>query len=174
MKKMRGPRGISGLQKLIDDCCGGILVEIGCFAGESSELFAKSGKFNQIYCVDPWDGVKKLDLPSFAQWYYDYDMNAVEKAFDKRMKPYPFVTKIRKTSQQASLIVGEVDMVYIDAIHSYEGVLMDIEAWRGKIRTGGWICGHDCSERFSGVIRAVYESLGQFLLYDDTSWAVKI
>ena len=31
-----------------------VLVEIGSYAGESASMFAKSGKFKIIVCVDPW------------------------------------------------------------------------------------------------------------------------
>ena len=30
------------------------LVEIGSYAGESAEIFAQSGKFSTIVCIDPW------------------------------------------------------------------------------------------------------------------------
>jgi len=43
MKRMRGPKGVSGLRKLSKDCGGGILVEVGSFAGESASIFAESG-----------------------------------------------------------------------------------------------------------------------------------
>ena len=30
------------------------LVEIGSYMGESMEIFAQSGKFSKIICIDPW------------------------------------------------------------------------------------------------------------------------
>ena len=173
IKAMRGPIGTSGLQKLSMDCCGGILVEIGCFAGESSRVFADSGRFNRIYCVDPWSGVADMELPEICSWYKQYDMNAVERLFDNRMSGCDFVTKMKMSSEKASReVLDTVDMVYIDAVHTYKGVKHDIELWQPKIRTGGWICGHDYSECFSGVIRAVDELLGKPMIYEDSSWAV--
>ncbi len=57
---------------------------------------------------------------------------------------------------------GSVDLVFVDADHSYEGVKRDIAAWIPKVRRGGWIGGHDYGnpdERFdfSGVDIAVNE-----------------
>jgi predicted O-methyltransferase YrrM len=35
------------------------------------------------------------------------------------------------------------DFVYIDANHTYEGVIADLEAWYPKVRKGGMVAGHD-------------------------------
>ena len=54
-----------------------------------------------------------------------------------------------------------VDMVFIDADHSYEGTAADLEAWWPIVVRGGWLGGHDYAnpdERFTfGVDRAVGE-----------------
>lgn len=57
---------------------------------------------------------------------------------------------------------GALDLVFIDADHSYEGVKRDIAAWLPKVRPGGWLGGHDYRNSgnqfdFSGVDRAVAE-----------------
>jgi hypothetical protein len=52
---------------------------------------------------------------------------------------------------------GEVDFVYIDADHRYQGVSRDIRAWLPKVRKGGTIAGHDFS--YPDVARAVQELL---------------
>ena len=51
-----------------------------------------------------------------------------------------------------------VDLIFIDADHSQEGVAKDLTAWLPKIRRGGVIAGHDyASRRHPGVKRAVDE-----------------
>jgi len=60
-----------------------------------------------------------------------------------------------------------IDMVFIDADHSYEGVHNDILKWLPKVKSGGIISGHDYGlnpagvNRFPGVDRAVHELLGE-------------
>jgi len=47
------------------------------------------------------------------------------------------------------------DLVFIDANHSYETTLDDLQRYWPKVRPGGILIGHDFSTRFPGVIRAV-------------------
>lgn len=54
-----------------------------------------------------------------------------------------------------------LDFVFIDADHSYHAVLKDIQAWRGKVREGGWLGGHDYNRKFQGVINAVDFTFGK-------------
>jgi len=51
-----------------------------------------------------------------------------------------------------------IDIVFVDADHSYKGVKADIESWFPMIAPGGWIGGHDyrnVDPRFRGVDEAV-------------------
>lgn len=68
---------------------------------------------------------------------------------------------IRKPSVAASTEIGpQVDFVFIDGDHSYEGCKADIEAWAPKVRKGGLIAGHDHSDDYPGVVEAVAEAFG--------------
>lgn len=70
---------------------------------------------------------------------------------------------------------ASLDIVFIDDDHSYEGCKASIEAWRPKVRKGGFLTGHDYSkERFPGVYRAVNELVPDFQLLDDFVWVVQI
>ena len=56
---------------------------------------------------------------------------------------------------------GEVDVVFIDADHTYECCSLDILRWRPKLRSGGLLCGHDFHTR-PGVARAVKEHVPDY------------
>jgi hypothetical protein len=76
----------------------------------------------------------------------------------KRLAKYKNrVRFIRKKSQDASKVIKEqIDFVYIDGDHSYEGVSGDIATWFFKVRDGGIIGGHDYNHpNFPGVKKAV-------------------
>lgn len=47
--------------------------------------------------------------------------------------------------------------VFLDADHAYESIAADIDAWLPKVVPGGVLAGHDYSEQFPGVVRAVRE-----------------
>jgi hypothetical protein len=80
---------------------------------------------------------------------------------------------IEKPSLEAAESVedGLLDLVFIDADHSYEGCKADIDAWRPKLRPGGWLMGHDyCTESFPGVVQAVKEMVPDATLHEDFVW----
>jgi predicted O-methyltransferase YrrM len=68
---------------------------------------------------------------------------------------------IMRTADAADLVPdGALDFVFIDADHSYDSVREDIAFWRGKVRQGGWIGGHDYNHKWPGVVQAVDEAFG--------------
>jgi hypothetical protein len=54
---------------------------------------------------------------------------------------------------------GFADAIYLDGDHRYGSVLADLAAWRGKVRAGGIIAGHDWW--MPEVRRAVFESFAR-------------
>ena len=95
--------------------------------------------------VDPWT---HQDEKVYPQDGNNVDNSEFERRFkhvcdlftsDKRVDIIRgFSVEVSKTYEDASL-----DFVYIDAIHTYEQVTQDIEAWWSKVKTTGWLCGHD-------------------------------
>lgn len=76
-------------------------------------------------------------------------------------------------SVEAAGALGEFDVVFVDADHSYEGVRRDLAAWLPKARL--WIGGHDYRNPdprfdFSGVERAVTEVFGAVDLDSNFTW----
>jgi hypothetical protein len=48
-----------------------------------------------------------------------------------------------KSSEAASLMADESDVVYLDARHDFRSVSEDIRIWWPKVRPGGILAGHD-------------------------------
>jgi len=69
------------------------------------------------------------------------------------------ITWIEKPSVEAAKEFEDksVDMVFIDANHSYPSVKADSIAWQPKVKDGGILCGHDYCSAEKGVYRAVNE-----------------
>ena len=96
--------------------------------------------------------------------------------FPDRLRSHRAFDYARDFSDRARLIVGDtvasaseiedgsLDFVFIDADHSYESVRRDIDAWRSKVRPGGWFGGHDYNRKFPGVVRAVNFVFGRSVI----------
>ena len=158
-----------GLQELVSDLpVLKTMVEIGSYAGESTEIFAKSGKFHLIYAVDPWEN--GYDSQSKASELVP--MQDVEKRFDQVKERYPIICKLKTTSKKAASFCPSVDLVYIDGDHRYPAVVQDILLWRSKTR---FLCLHDYQTNHPGVFQAVNELLGKPLkVYPDHSCLFEI
>lgn len=137
-------------------------VELGvAYAGHSNAML-KSTKLTKLYGVDPF----------MHQDGYDDPMNLPQDEFDclhqyvlNRMSVYgQRYELLRMSSVEASKCIDEeLDFIYIDADHSYEGAKNDLIAWFQKIRDGGIIGGHDYGHgNFPGIQKAIDEFFGRF------------
>lgn len=139
-------------------------VEVGCHHGRSAAFMAveiaNSGKQIQFDCVDPWDGRSETGT--------GYNNNLAQ--FMLNLEPATgFFTAIQAASPEAaeSYAKESLDFVFIDAIHLYENHHADILAWLPKIKTGGYIGGHDYVKGHSnGIERAVSELLPDHKVYE--------
>lgn len=151
-----------------------VMVEIGCFIGVSTETFLQ---FNpkKLYAVDIWglnETYSECDwLPSGKP---NFDL--IEESFRKMAKNYDNIEIIKNFSKYASFGFRNksIDFVYIDGEHTYNSVTEDIEHWLPKIKSGGYIAGHDglCTH----VINVIRTKLNptEMVLFRDTSWLIKI
>lgn len=65
---------------------------------------------------------------------------------------------LRKPSIEAAKEVpdGSLDFVYIDGLHDFDNVMIDIILWSQKVKNGGIVSGHDYGNSYKfGVIKAV-------------------
>jgi len=148
-----------------------IFVEIGVYAGDASLRFLKSNKIKKYYAIDPWmNNYDSNDSLSKRE-----NMGEAELSFDKKTKKYfNRIVKLKLKSDNAVKFIEEkIDGIYIDGLHSYEGVKHDIQNYYPLIKDGGIISGHDYNNTWSGVIRAVNEVLGKpDYVFDDSNWVV--
>lgn len=151
------------------------IVEVGSYAGQSMEIFANTGMVRAIACVDPWRAGWDANDPAA-----DTDMKLVESLFDKRAERCATKAQILKfkgtlqgfAKSRKRAAFGSVDMVYIDALHTFEGCTADITTARASLRPRVAICGHDYMPGiWDGVVKAVVESLGiPDRRFSDGSW----
>ncbi len=158
---------------------GGLLVEVGSFAGESTRVFLEAGR--HVHAIDPWDNASRDRLhegaPDFNpnhRWHFD--MSEAERRFDELLVLFPDrLTKRKGYDLQFadSYADGSLDAVYLDAVHTYEDTLAAIRRWQPKVRRGGLLCGHDYVSWFPGVVEAIRETVGEpKRVFADSSWLV--
>jgi hypothetical protein len=147
-----------------------VMIEIGSYAGESTELFAKN--FKKVISIDPY--INDYDENDPACQYMDF--NEVYNTFSNVISKYNNISHIRKTSDEAinDLKDIKVDLIYIDGLHTYEQVKKDIENYKKIINNYGFISGHDYHPVWQGVIDAIHETIGEpEMKFQDTSWIKK-
>ena len=103
-------------------------------------------------------------------------MEIIETQFDLLLEEFDNIAKFKGRSLDIvhGIADGVIDVVYIDGLHTYEGVKADIPAWLPKLKQGGFLCGHDYQSKFQGVIDAVNEFKTPDMTFGDTSWVIKI
>lgn len=98
----------------------------------------------------------------------------VEAAVMNRSLIEPRAVIIKGNTAESAGLVDEVDFVFVDAGHDTNSVILDIQAWAGKIRNGGRLVGHDYN------FRTVREAVLSFFLpeeiktEDDHIWWVQV
>jgi len=159
------PQMVYGLQLLIsmlpDNLTG---VEIGSYAGESATIFAESGKFKKLICVDMWD----------PNYYSGQQLIAAEKVFDEVVEKYACIEKMKMNSKHLLKIKDKVDFVYIDGNHKEAFVRRDIQNALELLSRGGCniLAGHDYSYRKSPGVKPAVKDLLKFpdAVFCDYSW----
>lgn len=136
-------------------------VEIGSWMGRSASYMAveiiNSGYNIKFDCIDTWNG------SSEHQEHHIIKNESLFEEFKKNTtRVSHIITPIRLNSLSASLLYEDnsLDFIFIDASHEYEDVKNDILCWKNKVKKNGIISGHDYTENWKGVKRAVNEIFG--------------
>lgn len=142
------------------------IVEIGSWKGRSTHALC-SGNTGEVFAVDTWLG----SMDPLDQTNSQAKSNDIYSEFCQNTRQFTNLRVIRKSSLDASMDFDDrsIDMVFIDAGHTYEEVQADISAWLPKVKVGGIICGHDYSDVWKGVKKAVNEKF-QNCCTNDTIW----
>jgi len=135
----------------------GRIVEVGVSQGRSLSYVLEvcSQNENEVFAIDRWLGRKgdprlgEGRKAAFLAWKSEHDTAHVI---------HPIEGDSRQVARQ--FVDQSLDLVMLDAKHSYRHVHRDIRSWQPKIREGGTICGHDYSSLHPGVRKAVNRRFG--------------
>jgi cephalosporin hydroxylase len=135
-----------------------VVVEIGTFLGRSTSFFIE--KSPTIHCVDLW---KTFELKQ--EWCDLEKLKSQNKNFPNVINTYEAcktnighrVTMIQGDSLAIDLshLYGMCDLVFIDAGHTYNHVMSDLNLAKKLINDAGTISGHDWNDSFVDVKKSV-------------------
>ena len=142
------------------------VAEVGVWKGQSFAFLGveliNRNKTGVMHAVDSFAGSEEHRPGGLAFDPVTVDRGALEKEFRRNINPLRHDVLLRidihsMGSPQATSEFhdGQLDVCFIDAAHDYLSVTTDVTAWWPKVRSGGWLCGHDFSAQFPGVQRAV-------------------
>ena len=143
------------------------IVEIGSYIGGSSTFLASAAKERNgvHYCVDTW---KNEGMSEGSRDTYD--------EFTRNTKPYEnWIVPLRgKSVEVAKDFNKNIDLLFMDGDHSYEGVKADVEAWFPKLKDEAMVVFHDYAWA-KGVQRTVDEMVkpiqrGEGNILDNAYW----
>ncbi len=150
---------------------GGVVAEIGVAEAQFSQYILRDAAPAKLHLIDPWE---------FQTGAYATDDNNVQQS--EQQDRYENVVKIFEAEIAAGRVTihrdysenvvdsfedGYFDWVYVDALHTYEGVKADLTAFDSKVKADGFILGDDYTNNASaqsmnfGVIQAVNEFVSE-------------
>lgn len=150
-------------------------VEVGVLRGHTSEAIL--GRHRQCHgsLIDSWLPFVRSNGDEYSQTDQD---NHEAQARERVARFGDRATIIKESSAVAATSFADAsqDLVFIDARHAYPAVKQDIKSWLPKVKTAGWIGGHDYADpSWEGVTRAVNEKFGKRVVRgEDFTWWVKV
>ncbi|MFD1736791.1 class I SAM-dependent methyltransferase [Bacillus salitolerans] len=138
---------------------GNVYVEIGSYLGASSCLIAHAIKDNsqsKLYCIDTWnnDGMTEGKRDTF-----DIFLNNIE--------PYRNIIKPKRgwSYEIVRNFNENIDFIFFDGDHSYNGVKKDVLDWFPKLNKNSLVVFHDIGWA-EGVQQVVEENVKPLVVKD--------
>lgn len=123
--------------------------------------------------VDQWIEVPDTGEPGW-QSYDHIDLDYWAEKVKRRVAAFGDRGRILHMSsiQAAALIPDEsLDFVFIDADHTERGTRADILAWAPKVKSTGWVCGHDWP--YPLVAKVLNELAPGWAAHRDFCWRIR-
>lgn len=147
----------------------GICAEVGVYKGSYSKEILTVCKPKELFLIDGWETIDTHTSSDTVG--EDHDCN------DKDYWIPIHAQVVKDFKDKATICVGDsvsilntfpdnyFDFIYIDACHTYQGCLRDLEASYPKLKMNGYLAGHDLNTvHFMGVVQAVMTIIYKYKL----------
>jgi hypothetical protein len=131
-----------------------VTCEVGVAQGLFSRDICEQWRPLHHYCVDSWAQLPGTGDGSFPQDWHDSNFEHAKNLLTPYKKKVTFL--VGRSDEMATKVRdNHLDILYLDANHSYDGVMKDLQAWFDKVKINGVIAGHDYLNKDYGVFEAV-------------------
>lgn len=134
-----------------------VVVELGVAEGRHVLDMLKWPFMPVVHAVDRWKHVNIGGDSAQSQEWHNSNYSEVLKIQEAYGKDRVIVHKGDSSEVAGSFFDQMVDLIYVDADHSYQGCKKDIKDWFYILRTGGIMAFHDYENPAYGVKRAIRE-----------------
>lgn len=175
--------------RLINEGAARSMAEVGVWKGQLSQMvLERCPTVNALHLIDPWSAqLNDFDADEMPSGRYQCTMSGEllpQRKVDKlharvvglagKHRGRATVHRVTSAEAASAFADGELDFVFLDAIHLYANVKEDIALWLPKLRPGGVLCGDDYTPaKFPGLCRAVDEVLPHRELERCIWWVTK-
>jgi predicted O-methyltransferase YrrM len=157
---------------------GGTFVELGCYKGKSTSFIGveihKRKRDINFFAIDSFQGatnstdaneIKAYEGISEIEESYTYNVSLIGNK----------IKTIVSLTDEASQYFDDnsVDVLFVDAGHSKEAVMKDIDCWLPKMKPNAIMAGHDYTA-WEGVNQAVTEVFGAPHKVENDCWFIYI
>ena len=136
------------LHKLFTDIGYTYGAEIGVAWGKHANQMLTTIPELKLLLVDPW-----IAFGGNSNRRMEKIFQSCKKRIDNKNAQYiriPSIEAVKKIKDES------LDFVYIDGLHDFDSIMLDIIMWAPKVRKNGIISGHDyCNKYQFGIIEAV-------------------
>lgn len=140
-----------------------VIVELGTQGGNSYSAFcqavARLGLSSRCFAIDTWEGDEQTgaygdevfhDLSNFNDQHFSEFSNLLRMTFDEARAYF------------AAQPQGEIDLLHIDGLHTYEAARHDFETWRDALSSRAVVVFHGISVRERGFgVWKLWQELAQ-------------
>lgn len=124
-----------------------VFVELGTWNGDSFFTFCQSVKENRLstvcYAVDLWTGDEMTGAADSVQF------SRVQSYCSENYRSFAYLMRTDFASASREFSDGQISLLHIDGLHTYEAAASDFATWFPKVREGGIVLFHDISVRSS-------------------------
>lgn len=146
------------------------VAELGVFKGDFSKQIFEFMQPSELILIDIFEGITGSGDKDGKNMQY-INLNEHYSSLTEYFSNNSNVRLMKGTivSEMSKIENDYLDMVYIDASHEYIDVMNDLEISYQKVKSGGYILGHDYdSKSFPGVVQSVTEFCNKYDLSVDS------